>query len=472
MLIDATELGDVAKFVGVRYKIGTDNPQETGEVDFAVSKTPITQDFTYTAILKDYEKNAPPIPKPQGYTPSVFECSCGKECNGEKIVGCDRMIDYGKLPNGKYAVNWHTSGNNFNANIIDADEKTRKKAFEEAKKRTQCFLYYIQQELGYTNLGLCDDEYDTPDKLPYIPYFRESRRTEGVTMLTINHVLKPYQQLEPLYRTGIAVCDMPIRAHYGAYKGSTPNIFYPKIASFNIPLGSLIPSAIEDFIVADKSISVSNIVSGSIYSQPSLMLIGQAAGVLAATCAKENIAPRKMSVRRVQDILLQNKAFLMPYFDVKSTHLFFDAIQRVGVTGLMQGRGEATAVMSKTHFDPDSVVTMKTFFEAFEPFSNEAAPSLSPAIPENLSNTPTPVSTQEAIDMLWSLAKVMNIDMDTYDNLEDFRKTIKFDWATLKLGEYNAQKPIKRSALAVLIDFYLNPFYKKDIDKKGNFNTP
>lgn len=468
ILIDATELGDVTKAVGARYRIGTDNPKESGEEDFAVSKTPIVQNMTYVAILKDYgNSDAPAIAKPQGYNPSVFDCSCGKDCNGEKTVGCDRMVDFGKLPNDKYVINWHTAGNHFNTNIIDADEKTRKKAYDEAKKRTLCFIYYMQQELGYKNLGLAD-EFPTADKLPFMIYHRESRHTEGVAMLNVNHILKPFQQPEPLYRTGVAVSDMPLKAFHSNVK-NLPNIFYPKTASFSIPLGSLIPVEIEDFIVADKSISVSNIVSSAIYGQPSLMHIGQAAGVLAAICARENVAARKVSVRRIQEILIQNKAFLMPFIDVKTTHPFFEAIQRVGATGILRGRGEASATASKTWFDPDSVVMMKTFFEAFEPYMNDAAPTVSPAIPENLSNEPTPLTTNEVLDMIWSLAKVMNIEMESYDTIEDFKKTVKFDWATLKLGNFDSNKPMKRAELAVLIDFYMNPFFKKEVDKKGNF---
>ena len=38
------------------------------------------------------------------------------------------------------------------------------------------FVYYLQTELGYKNLGIAD-EYPTKDKLPMIPYHRESRRS-------------------------------------------------------------------------------------------------------------------------------------------------------------------------------------------------------------------------------------------------------------------------------------------------------
>ena len=56
-----------------------------------------------------------------------------------------------------------------------------------------CFLYFIQHELGYNTLGLADDEYPTEDKLPFIPYYRESRRIHGKVRFTLNHIVAPYQ---------------------------------------------------------------------------------------------------------------------------------------------------------------------------------------------------------------------------------------------------------------------------------------
>ena len=476
ILIDATELGDVAKVAGVRYRIGTDDPTETGEEDYAVKKTNIVQDMTYVAILKDYGGNAPAIAKPQGYNAADFDCSCGKDCSGEKVIGCDKMLDFGKLPNDKYIINWRTSGNDYYANIIDTDEKTRQKAYDEAQKQTMRFLYYIQQELEYKNLGLAEDEFPTADKLPFYPYQRESRRTEGVVTLTLNHLLKPFEQQEPLYRTGIAVGDFPIDPHHARNKGKIPEWYVPKISAYNIPLGSLIPKDLDDFIIAEKSISVTNIVSATTGTQPCVMLIGQAAGVLAAVCVKENKSTKKVSIRSIQEILLDNKAYLMPYYDVKLTHPFFNAIQRVGATGILRGRpdnlrgrGEASQAVNRTAFDPDSLVTMKTFYDAFSLFSNEAAPTQSPSFPAHLTNTPTVLKTDEAIELLWHLGNVMNINLENYPNIETFKKTITNDWSVMKLGNFDKNKPIKRSELALLLDFYLNPFQNKEIDLRGHF---
>ena len=62
-----------------------------------------------------------------------------------------------------------------------------------------------------------------------------------------------------------------------------------------------------------------------------------------------------------------------------------------------------------------------------------------------------------------------NINLENYTDFEAFKKTIVNDWAAMKLGDYDKNKTIKRSELAVLMDFYLDPFHNKEVDFKGYF---
>lgn len=110
---------------------------------------------------------------------------------------------------------------------------------QKARQRTLEFVYYIQHELGYKNLGLADDEFPTVDKLPFVPYHREGRRLKGITRMTINDVLNR-DDIHTLYRTGISVGDYPVDHHH-ACNPNAPDIKFPPVPSFNIPLGALIP---------------------------------------------------------------------------------------------------------------------------------------------------------------------------------------------------------------------------------------
>ena len=104
----------------------------------------------------------------------------------------EMMITYGKLPNGKYMINWPIEGNDYYVDMIDMTPEERADAVRRAKNHTLSFVYFLQHELGFNTLGLADDEFPTEDRLPFIPYHRESRRIHGVVRFTLNDITDPY----------------------------------------------------------------------------------------------------------------------------------------------------------------------------------------------------------------------------------------------------------------------------------------
>ena len=457
ILIDATELGDVAAAVKIPFRIGTDDPSVYSEKNYALRQTDIVQDLTYTAILKNYGQNAAPkMAKPVGYDPKEFACACQNPlCQTDDpdrpsgVVTCEKMLTYARLPNGKILLNWPGKfGNDFYANIISADAATRQKAFDAAKQVTLRYIYFIQNELKINNLGIADDEFPTADGLPFFPYFRESRRTEGVVSMSVNNILTPFDT--DLYRTGIAVGDYPIDHHHGK-NANALKLNFPKVPSFNVPLGALIPKAVDNFIVAEKSISVSNIVNGTTRLQPCVMLIGQAAGAAAAICIKKNLSPKQLSVREVQSALLESGAYLMPYFDIKPSNPHFKAIQRIGATGILRGRGEPFGWANRTWFDGDSTVSRNVFLKYFVEFDKQT-------VFEN-TNLDRPFLIEEAAALLHVLSQK---DVER----EWFLQKMGERWADLKLNNFDPKRPITRTELAVLLDTFWNPF-KTEVDFTG-----
>ena len=255
------------------------------------------------------------------------------------------MLNYGKLPRSpgvkfdKYMLNWPAHGNDTYLNVVEESREPRVRSYELAKQHTLGFIYFLQTELGMKNIGLADDELD--GGLAFIPYNREGRRVKGVVRMNINHIKNPYDYT--LYRTGIAVGDYPVDHHHAQYPGKVPEIEFPPIPSYTIPLGALIPEKIDGLIVCEKGISVTNIVNGTTRLQPVVLLTGQAAGVLAA---KEVLRPKKkvmelrgIPVRNIQEELLNAKCYLMPFTDVKPDNPYWKAIQKIGVTGIIRGTG-------------------------------------------------------------------------------------------------------------------------------------
>ena len=361
ILIDATELGDVGAAAGAGYRIGMDSRHDTGEEQAPEQANNIIQDLTYVAVLKDYgSKTDKTITKPAGYDAKEFACSCDVSDPASfdsPKNNCFRMMQYGRLPHNKYMINWPKCGNDYYLNLIEKKPTQREQALKEARLHTLRFVYYLQTVLGYKNLGLADDEFTTPDKLPMIPYHRESRRVKGLVTFTLPHVATPYETAEPLYRTGIAVGDYTIDHHH-LKNTAAPTIDFVKIKvpSYNVPMGSLIPQGIDGLIVAEKSISVSNIVNGATRLQPVVMQLGQAAGIMAALCVQQKLQPAQLSVRDVQEQLLKANGYIMPFIDVPVTDKHFTLIQKIGATGILKGTGVPYMWANQTWFYPEQPI--------------------------------------------------------------------------------------------------------------------
>ncbi|NNE76849.1 MAG: FAD-dependent oxidoreductase, partial [Pricia sp.] len=364
ILIDATEIGELLPIVGADFRLGMDAKSDTGEAEAPETANSIVQDLTYAVILEDVSTHSRSevnkrglVKKPKGYNPKDFECAC-QRAGGEmfgSVSSCKQMLDYGKLPNNKYMINWPNCGNDFYLNWPELNRQQRQQKLQEAKYLTQGFVYYIQNELGFKNLRVAA-EFPTKDNFPMIPYDREARRIKGKVFLTVDHLERPYDF--NLYRTGVAVGDYPIDHHHDK-NPEAPEIAFIniKVPSYTIPLGSLVPENIENFIVAEKNISVSNIVNGTTRLQPVVLGIGQAAGALAATSILEKIPPSQVGIRKVQNALLESQAYLMPYIDVTTDHPAFGSIQRIGATGILKGFGVPYKWANQTWFYPERIVS-------------------------------------------------------------------------------------------------------------------
>ena len=207
-------------------------------------------------------------------------------------------------------------------------------------------------------IGLTD-EFRSADKLALIPYHREGRRIKGMVRFNIEHLSNPFQF--NLYRTGIAVGDYPVDHHHAQYPGKVPSIPFPQIPSYNIPLGSLVPQSIDNLIVCDKGISVSNIVNGTTRLQPVVLLTGQAVGVIAATCIHANIQPKQIDIRSIQKELLNKGCYIMPYCDIDPDDYAWKSVQTIGSLGLIKGHGISEGWSNKTYFYPDSMMKENEF---------------------------------------------------------------------------------------------------------------
>ena len=451
-VIDATELGDGLASAKVSYDLGMESNDITGEQVNLAGANDIIQDITYVGILKDYGSPQPLIARPINYDSTEFDgsnTSFYKDTNRKRpSVDAKKMLEYGKLPNNKYMLNWPIYGNDIYLNVVEKTPKQREELLEQAKQQTLRFVYFIQKDLGFNHLALANDEFPTKDKLALYPYHRESRRMHGMVRMLVQHISKPFDTPQPLYTTGIAVGDYPVDHHHKKNSAAPQHLEFFPVPSFNIPLGALIPKDINNFIVAEKSISVSNIVNGTTRLQPCVMQIGQASGLLAALSSKNNIDPKNISVRQVQQALLDANGYIMPYKDVTQKDRYFKAIQKIGATGLLRGVGVPTGWANATYFNPNEKVKLDEFSIAWN--KKFATHSLNSGNNLNVS------------DALFIAAKLSNT------SLEKIKRSFEQKWKSIGLENYDLQRPILRYELAAILDQY-NLFNIFDVDIYGNF---
>ena len=452
ILIDATELGDVAKACGVEYRIGMEASSETGESIAPETANDVIQDLTVVAMLKDYGPDADKtIDMPEGYDPSkYFNCAANPKNTemetGQTLWTPEMMITYGRTPNGKYMINWPIYGNDYYVNSIEMSNTEREKAYEAAKNFTLGFVYFIQTELGMKHLGLADDEFPTEDGLALIPYHRESRRIVGEAFFTLDAAASPYDYKHPYYRTGIAVGDYAVDHHHFRHPDwkDLPDLeFYP-IPSFNVPIGVLVPKQkdVENLIVAEKSVSVSNLINGATRLQPVVMQLGQAAGVMAALAHTESKKVRSVSIRRVQNKLLAAGCYIMPYLDLPKEHRHFKALQRIGATGILRGEGRNIGWANQTWFRADDPLL------AAEIYTSDIynAPLGIPA---------GPVKTSTIVGMLRGLGFHVPSDEQAW-------------WEKMGLENYDPDRVVTRLEAAVVIDAVVDPFRMFSVNYNGN----
>lgn len=444
VLIDATELGDVMAHLGVPYYLGMDSRALTGETFALEEGNDIIQDLTYVVTLKDYGEGADKtIPQPEGYAKDEFDgaCDVSDPATFDKDNNdCFKMLTYGRLPNGKFMINWPKKGNDIYLNVVEKSREERNVLLEEAKQMTLRFVYYIQTELGFKHLGIAYDEYPTEDGFPMIPYHRESRRLQAKSLFALQHIMTPFQTPEAYYRTGIAVGDYTVDHHHYKY-GNAPEIDFVKIRvpSYNVPLGALIPEDMEGLIVAEKSIGVSNIVNGATRLQPVVLGIGQAAGALAGLAIQHKLPPADVPIREVQATLLEHNAYVVPYIDVDPSNPYFTAIQKIGATGILKGVGVPYKWANQTWFYPKRQLSEYELVDGLRPFY--------PQLEQYWGASGEPLTLGFLLGV-FSLCEVPT----TVDKLSQ-------SWTDLKLsGLPRLDMEMDRGTCAVLLDHILDPF--------------
>ncbi|MFZ2642141.1 MAG: FAD-dependent oxidoreductase [Verrucomicrobiia bacterium] len=388
ILIDATEWGDVIPLTGARYRVGNCTSD-------SINPAQHVQANTWTAVVKQYPQGVPPemvmTQPPPGYTDKVHAAFVRTLGDGEKIdmkvkpwtwatfIGYRGMPDSSRPGDSPPITRTHLNYNNdFPSTVAEIEDPVRRQVTDrDMRLKTLHLLYYIQTTLGKKDWAVANDEgygtpynraqidawlKDRPDLEPYrailhhfsvMPYTRESRRIIGMHTL-VAHEIERYPGKPTRFPHAVALGDYAVDLHGSmtpkyleAGLDRPEDIPTEKFGSrgvgpFPIPFECFIPEKVDGFLPAEKNISQSRMANGATRLQPHTLLMGQAAGAIAALAVQRNVRPRDLDPVLVQLALLDagDTLFLTPIADVRRGGPNWKSVQLVLTHGLMTDEKE------------------------------------------------------------------------------------------------------------------------------------
>lgn len=359
IILDGTELGDLLELAEIPYRWGWEpkdqwqEPSAPVELSTLMKTTPPKppvhrglgggQAPTWVFIMQDFGEGniAPEIDIPPINTPELFT-------NAWQNYDIESFLNYGRLPDNKFMINWPIQGNDYDQNLdrLIGSNSERLQFWQESFYHSLSFARFIQTKLG-SRYGLATGTFPienrpnfniNPDILSAFalhPYYRESRRIEGLKTIIEQDILpieNGYTAPLPLNEAGeceaIAIGNYANDHHYTQFQLT----LQPKSlrwggrwtgTPFTIPYRASIPINTDNLLVCEKNICVSHIANGATRLQPVVLGIGQAAGMAAALCIEQGIQPQELSVRTLQNALLTDiiaPQAVIPLFNLPPDH--------------------------------------------------------------------------------------------------------------------------------------------------------
>jgi hypothetical protein len=398
--VDATDLGDLLPLCDVRWVIGAESRADTGEQEAAdAAHSEWVQPFTVPIALvwrppgEDHR-----IPKPAAYDdirrrqdfdrlklpgPLGGEGDIRLVYNppqeSDTLFNYRQFIDPRNFSDGRPPrTTINVGSNDYLTRAIPTSPHSAAQdaqIVEEARAVSIAYAYYLQNDVprddgngtGYPNLQVDAEAFGTADGTAPLPYIRESRRLANAWVrVAQNHIdAKTHGQRAQNFPDSCGIGWYAADVHQGWYAtdnkqedAATPNIGTPwhgiGTAPFQVPLGTMLPRELNNFVAACKNICATHLTSGAYRVHPVEWAIGEAAGVLASYCKGQGVTPGAVwndagRVTAYQRRLLARGTPIFWWDDVafEDDERTFAAIQLLGVRGTFEGDGQTR------NFDPD-----------------------------------------------------------------------------------------------------------------------
>jgi len=177
--------------------------------------------------------------------------------------------------------------------------------------------------------------------------------------------------------------------------------------------------------------------------------IGPPAGATAAYASFYNTKTSLSNLKGIQGELLAYKHPLMPFDDVKPTDSNWLAIQKIGITGIIKAELE----QNKAYFKPEKEVTYNEIKQPIKDYYYKAQIWFDDH--QNI-----PIDLENTINMVCYVGNKA-VDATKADLQKKWSKNYRFT------SKYDLKKVLTRREFAVIINEYLEPFDRINVDKTG-----
>jgi hypothetical protein len=265
-----------------------------------------------------------PFEQPAGYDGAEFELlrrylhAC--DLDASDLLGLVPNL----LPNGKCDVN---SIGPFSLNVLDGSNRSYPDgdAAERGRVRshhiryTQAFLWFLSNDDDVPARireqvrlwGLCSDEFADSGGWPHQLYVRDARRMVGEYVLRESDLVhtREHDDTVAYGSYNIDIREIERTWRYLPEYEPTPAVFNEGYLSvpvppYPIPLRSLRPCRDDcERLLVPVCLSASHVAFGSVRMEPTLMLLGEAAGTAAALAARAGCSVQDIDAEDVQDRL-------------------------------------------------------------------------------------------------------------------------------------------------------------------------
>lgn len=281
------------------------------------------QAYNFRACLTTAEDNKLPIPRPANYDSMTYEL-LRRYIEVKDLQSIRRILTISPLPNNKTDINdgghgcpFSTDFNGMNWDYPEGSYATREEIWQEHYDFTVGLFYFLGNDprvpdsirTEMLKYGLPKDEYrETGHWTPQL-YVRETRRMIGEHVLIQQDCLENTSKENSIGMASYAPDSHHVqRVVYDNGEVINEGNFFLDHNPYEIPLGVILPKKAECAnLLVPVCVSSSHVAFGSIRMEPVFMIMGQAAGTVAALAMEDGAAVQDVRYEDIKQQLIRDK---------------------------------------------------------------------------------------------------------------------------------------------------------------------